>query len=325
VLATTAMAVLATACVRDLSDELGNDSMPRAINDSGVMAGDTDINHPVRFEPDRTRVPLDDPQGWDPMVIDINSAREVAGSVFDISQPGAPATFPVVWDDQGRMVDLRPMIPHTGTPGVQAYATDINDEGLLVGWMYGTDASTSPPTDVQGIFVVDTRAGTGITFAGRVAYAINDDGTVVGLGPGGFGRWVREEGAYRFEDTGGFDPMDIDDDSDMVGTIGSGQPAFWKHGDPAPTALPLDGLPEGDGVDNAYLGNDDTIVFNTRPADGSMSRRPVRWRTPGSRPELFPRGSWQSAEVWNLNNRGVALGTGFRDDGGYHAVRWDLT
>jgi hypothetical protein len=327
--------VLASACVIDLAGELGEHAVPWAINDQGVMAGsgpEGAPTHNARFEPGGVRVDLPDPPWVPTRVIDINNSREVLGESFimDYSHPETDRDWPVVWRENGEIVDLRPLIPHAGEQGVHVYARGINDNGLVVGGVSGWDRSLVPPVKVDTTFIVNVRpVPAAVTIPADMAakhlwpYDFNNNGDIVGFDDDLSARWVHQGGTWVRQDLGNFDVHGINNRGDLVGQAHDYPvygPAVWYANDRTPTVLSLDGLPEGQNASQGVIGDSGVVVFNGSDRDGRQ--RPVRWK-PGGKAEIFPLDGWTRAEIYGINNAGVAVGFGERAaDGTHRGVRW---
>jgi uncharacterized membrane protein len=319
-----AVAVLATACVMDLTDEVGADAWgyTYSINDDGVMAGSTGQGEPWRFEPGKVRVRLQDPYGLRPYIRGVNNAKEVVGEVW-ARMPNSARIFPVIWDVWGSIADMRPIIPGGLQPDAAVYPVDLNENGLLVGWVDGADAATPQ------VFAVDIRNRRSIPIpldvAGRygTVSAVNDFGVIVGSHT----RWVPSGGSYVAQDLGDFWPTDINNAGDMVGQLGpygSGVPAYWPAGATGASRLRTTGLPAPGRLNEGMINDNGLIVF-TPDSTVSEPTLPARWRSTTSDPELFPADGWSTATLNDLNRHGEAVGYAVRtSDGQRRPVRWDL-
>ena len=121
---------------------------------------------------------------------------------------------------------------------------------------------------------------------------------------------------YVVEDLGDFWPTDINNDGDMVGTVGpyyDPAPALWRATDPSPTLLPTTGVPAPGELTEGFLNDAGEVIF-TGPTYKDARPMPVRWKTtePGqiSDPEVFPADGWTRADICDLNNKGQAVGQG---------------
>jgi hypothetical protein len=316
-LVVAAVAVMATACVTDLSTEVGPDvySHGYAISDEGVMAGSVGSGRYVRIDPGKVRVTLQAPAQGSPIPKAINGSREVLAQVSDVV---AGLNYPGVWDAGGAFVDLRPYITGFG-PGVIAYGVDINDDGLVVGWLYGAG---------HGVWAVDVKARQAVPLpqdtGGRGAVvAVNSAGIIGGYTSTGGARWTPSDSGYVLEELGrDFWVDDINDAGDMVGTNWDYAPVYWKAGAP-PVVLSAAGLPPTDRFQNGLINNAGMIIFNGRGADYATTR-PARWKTPdAATPELFPSDGWDQARMYDLNNKGAAIGDATPTGKPSTAVRWE--
>jgi hypothetical protein len=75
--------------------------------------------------------------------------------------------------------------------------------------------------------------------------------------------------------------------------------------------------------------NDAGEVIFSGPTYKDDRPMPVRWKTtqPGqvSEPEVFPADGWTGADIYDLNNKGQAVGNATRSsDGVSRPIRWDL-
>jgi hypothetical protein len=333
-LVVAAIAVLASGCIMDVNAEQGEDAVFRALNDDGALAGtylDKQSHwHLARFEPDKTRVELQNPHGWDPYLLDINDAREVLARVVITNPAGRREEFPVVWDPSGALIDLRPYIPGHGRPGVATMASGLTEEGLVIGNLWGVDETTSPPTPVASVFVVDVRNRRSLPvpdpFPGGVPLIadINDHGVIVGTGLGGpDGIWTPHEGSYDYQALPDRFRVDgINNAGDLVGLdVTTLQPTVRRAGAPDFAALP--GGAGRRPVDGPLLINDAGMVIS--PArDETGQRRPTRWATFDAQPEWFPNDSWREPVLWDLNNAGATLLSATRTDGHTRALRWTV-
>jgi hypothetical protein len=82
--ALVAVGLVASGCVTDLTDELGESATVAAINDAGDTAGSASIlsdARNMRYDQEAPGVPLPDPDEGAARVVDINNSREVLGTV----------------------------------------------------------------------------------------------------------------------------------------------------------------------------------------------------------------------------------------------------
>ena len=318
------MALLATACVIDLTTLYGDRALMQAINDRGVMAGYSgEAMLPARFEPGGARVVLDPIDGEGVTFGTINNANEIVGTVNGQGTRPGPR-YPVAWDADGHVIDLRSMIPHAGEPEVHIYDIDLNDNGLLLGVMSGTGVP-------RQLFTVNIRTGvfTAIPLeAGNYylsASAVNDAGVIVGVEGGPDGRqpkrWTLQGDSYVGEPLpDGFEAMDINNAGDMVGSMrNTAGLVIWKAGAPSPVALPAP-------PDPGYLVISPQITDSGMVAAWALksgASTAVRWRTIGAPPEVMPRDTWQDIVFMDVNEQGVAVISAFREDV-RHSLQWTI-
>jgi hypothetical protein len=316
-----ALAVLATACVTDLTTQYGDRALMQDSNDSGVMVGYSGSAMLLsRFQPGAAPTVLGSVDGEGVTFGTINDMNEIVGTVNgqDLS-PGA--LYPVAWDADGHAIDLRPMIPHAGTTETDIYAVDLNDNGLLLGVVYGVGGPLLFTLNIrtQAYTPIPPRAG---AYA-LTASAMNNDGTIVGVESGPDGsqptRWTLQGGTYVGEPLpDGFAARDINDAGDMVGYVPNVVGlAVLKAGAAAPVAL-------AQPADHAYSMlspriTETGIVAASAFASGTATA--VRWATVDATPELMRRGTWDNIVFMDINDQGVALVSAFRD-GSRHSLRW---
>jgi hypothetical protein len=332
------LAVLATACVADITGEYGDGAVPWAINDDGIMAGGApDGSRNARFEPGGVRVALADAPWVLSRVIDINNTREVLGESFiqDSGHRELERGWPVLWRPDGRLVDLRSLIPHAGEQGVHAIPVDINENGLVVGVVTGTDQSLSPPQEVFATFLIDARSDppAAVTVPAEMATArlwpnaVNNDGDIVGHDRDLYAHWQRQSGTWVRRDLGDFEVQGINNRGDLVGRhwrFDFGGASVWRKGASEPTGVNTEGLPARWHAESGFIGDDGTVVFAGLDLAPGGARQPARWKAgTGAKPELFPLDGWGWTEIWDVNNTGVAVGQSRRaSDGATRGIRW---
>jgi hypothetical protein len=323
-------ALVASGCVSDLGTQLGAGGFVVAINDAGTMLGWTNEG-PMRFEPDGTRVTLAKPAGaTGALTHRLNNHGVAIGSASFVDPSFKLTQAPLVWGADGAVTDLRPWLEGGDRPRFVGAAEDINDEGLVVGWlMYPLDPTVSTSPSVQRLFAWDSRSRTAVAIPPDVAgdrpsvMAVNVHGVMVGRNAAGAARWTPEGGTYRYERLVGIQPHDINDDGVIVGLAGPGPgvPSVLPAGATQPVPLADPGWPASDYVPPAHVNNAGMIVFTLLDQVEGNAVRPVRWRTPSATPEQFPKTGLSRAEISDLNNRGVAVGFTV-DAQGTKPVRW---
>jgi hypothetical protein len=287
-----------------------------AANDRGtIVIQDTDsyTTGVVIRRADGSRVALVPPEGFRTWVHDVNDAGVMIGTNIR-SRPDQPSNaeyVPTVWDASLAMTDLRPWIEQPGWPATSAYVQDINEHGLVVGGVQGSEFDARAQ-----LFTWDSRTRTGGRLPVAVggtdphANAVNDAGVIVGWNHAGGARWTPYAGTWRHERLPGFVPEGINNRGDMVGHLGTPDsatgPAVWLAGARRPTPLSITGLElESDPPDYSFLGFTPTItesrmvVARTSFSVFETGTRVVdlRWASPSARPQ-----QWQpTPEITNFH------------------------
>jgi hypothetical protein len=350
-------ALMATACVTDLSGEAGEQFLPRAVNDRGAMAGlDTEgsAESLVRVDPGGAKVPLlVDGRPTTGEVKGMNESDEVVATIFrrvERPDPNLPpeerwtsVASPMMWDASGRAIDLRALLPDP-RPLVHAAAIDINDDGWVVVRM------ETEPDLVQSangrIFLLKGQTGERIDVPADAAgpganprpVAINNAGVMVGreeLGPYVRStRWVARNGTYEREQLPElYLPLDINGNGEvlvaLVGTPGGplgmigngGGVGVLRRGQSSADRLAGFESP-GPGFVDGRINDAGTAVINWRSWFGGAAAS-MRWKAPDLVAETFADERWSSPLLADVDGRGAAVGTATRVEDGHRVpIRW---
>jgi uncharacterized membrane protein len=140
------------------------------INNAGTQVGTLragSVSQAVKYVAGHP-VSLTPPSGTQSQAFGINESDDVVGS-YSVSG----TTFPVYWTPAGVAVPL------TGSGGVLTGAYDINENGLIVGFIFngsGTDRAGYWNTSGGGFIALALPPGA----IGSQAHAVNDNGDIVG-------------------------------------------------------------------------------------------------------------------------------------------------
>ena len=145
----------------------------------------------------------------------INNNGQIVGTADDANA----ASFPVMWD--AGVVKKLPVLAPT-RPFETGYASDINDKGVAVGWVFAADGRLHAARWTNGkLKDLNTVLGSDSS----TAVAINNKGQIVGTAtstdPSRNGAFLFEAGTVQFLGTLGgtfTNPADINDAGQIVGT-----------------------------------------------------------------------------------------------------------
>lgn len=187
------------------------------------------------------------------------------------------------WTEAGGMEDLGAM------GGTEAWARDINDHGVIVGWVLGDDGRERAYrwSDTDGVEWLGGQDG-----PHSRAYAINNDGVIVG----DFTTAAGETRAFRWTESGGMENL---------GSLGAERSHAY-------------------GINNAgvIVGADQIVETTPFPRERS---RAFRWTEAGGMEILdsFRNGYPDDNSVArDINDDGVIVGWGSGDDNLHWPFRW---
>jgi probable HAF family extracellular repeat protein len=193
----------------------------QAINRSGTIVGTSyiDVGRPRAFVAANGQLrDIGDLGGGTSVANGINDKGQIVGSSGVGVVNGNTVSHAFLYSD-GRMQDL-------GTIGADpvSTATGINRRGQVVGYTY------DPATGGQRAFIYQNGKMTDLSSLGAyAAYAINDDGTVVGDGNGGGFIYSSSNGSISF--IPGFSPRAINSKGTIVGAgFFGGSAAIYENG-----------------------------------------------------------------------------------------------
>jgi probable HAF family extracellular repeat protein len=221
--------------------------------------------------------------------------------------------------------------------GVSSYAYDINNSNQVVGYaklasgadraFLFKDANNNGVADSGEMVNLGTLAG----FAASYAYAINNDGEIVGIAvtAANARKAVRFQAAGAPTDLGmgtGSSAYDVNIAGEIVGAITTGGPKYVAaYRSPDGQVTQLGTLSSnGSARSEAFAINDNGTIAgysNTdagdsafiRPADGSMTAIGFP-----NQPVFYEYGY-----AWGINGAGQIVGEGFNSDAQYHAFRYE--
>jgi hypothetical protein len=356
-----AVAVLATACVIDITEELGETVSVSGINDDGVMVG-TDNGAPMRFE-NGTKVPLDRPATGDVYVGDINNAKEVLGSVTEWAADGMAVSRPVMWNSDRHLIELSPLFAEYGRPGIEFSVAGITENGRVAVQARSDDFSVTPARRFRRTYLFDVRTRKEVATVTSEELSVNavaGTGAVLGHDGSGMVKWSPTPTGYVKQtfDANAIYPTDMNDRGDVVGIKWWGEgyrgPVVWMNDGTGPIELKRPAIEPSVEIISAIIGNNGTVVANwvdllatpgpTDPPDPENPEDPgdpvdpegpvpqgtlaVRYAALDAIPEVFPNGDkWLSSEFTDINSQGTALGRAFRKERpcgefGECPVRW---
>jgi hypothetical protein len=317
--ATVGLLVLATACVTELTDELGEFTYVVGVNRGGDRVV-TESGWLARYGADGTKFRLQAPEGFETSYVVGHQPINDAGVVVGVASSTDGPTIPVMWEPDGTVTDLRRYLPHSNCADLYAHPPSINGDGLVVGSIWCGNA-LEPTVKESYVFDRRDRSVRYLPAATGLVIDVNDAGVVVGLGSGGVGgRWTPDGAGYRFEQLD-LSPTDINNVGDVVGhrfVGGTPQPFVLRAG--ASTATELAAPGRGVDISDQYI-NDNGMIVVTVYTTG-IDTQSVRYSTPESAPEPFPGIGGDGSYFEALGEDGAAYAQARDEQNLFRAVRW---
>lgn len=292
-----------------------------AVNNAGTIAGVIGFSdratHPVTWDSYGRITLLPEPPGVDLMTSGIDERGYVYGYHFDGDWSA------VLWDPDGRLVDLSPLAPGP------TWVTGGNAAGTFVGSSTGQDGRQHAVTWDRRGHVTDLGMLPGAT--GSAAEGINDAGVVVGLSETGRGTasavlWDRHGRIHQLAPTGApYDGAGAITNAGVILGVAAG-PGIADHSavrwDRNGRLTQLTGPPGTTSVYPTGLNQRGHIAGTANFGTGYPYTRGARWDRPDRPVELVGLSESDNSEVRAMNEHDGTVGISTNQTTS-RAVYWD--